>query len=227
VGRRGRHHGPGDGREGRRGAAPPPAPVPVRAPPHRPGLAALGGRHEARPQPARQARAGDPGRPARRPARPRPRGGVRPFHGRCHGGPVLPRGLPLPSGPQSRRHPAVRDDDRPAVRAAVPHGVLGEARAGGGERRHLPARRLALHPGGRAGYPAPRFQRHGAVGRPAARARRAGQAGPGAGERDHPRHRPRVFRPGAPRATIAAARRPGGLPGSCGSHVRGRLSPTL
>ena len=57
----------------------------------------------------------------------------------------------LPGGAESRRHPAVRPDDRHADAEAVPDGLLGAARAKRRERPDLPPRRRARTTGSTCG----------------------------------------------------------------------------
>ena len=71
------------------------------------------------------------GRPHRREARSVPARRRRPLDGRRRRRAVLRRGSPLQGRAQSRRHSAVRHDDRYADAGAVPDGVFGRAgRAG-------------------------------------------------------------------------------------------------
>ena len=113
---------------------------------------------------------------------------------------------PLPRRAEPRWHPAVRHDDRHADAASVPDGLLGASRpAAARATRSTGGRARPVLPRRRAGHASPRFQRHGVLGRTAARAPgRSGSIAPARVDRDHPRHRPAST---STRSCSAAARR--------------------
>ena len=79
---------------------------------------------------------------------------------------VLRRGSPLHGGPQPRRHPAVRHDDRHADAGAVPDGVFGTRRTCRRQRHHLQALGIEARPRRRQGHAAQRLHRHEFLGGP-------------------------------------------------------------
>ncbi len=111
-------------------------------------------------------------------ARPAPDRRVRPLDGRRDVGAVLRRRPALPRRAEPGRHPAIRADDRHADGAAVPDGVFGAAGPRRRERSDLPSLGAPVLSRRHEGDAAPGVQRHGVLGRAAARTIGAWHAAP-------------------------------------------------